>query len=529
MLDSLLPANILLLGSLALFAGCVLLSLDVLKEGLVQLTNLAPNGDTLALFAALFTLVDGVTMVFTPLRESAIPFFSPCALVLTFHLLGRYCDRSAKFQACRVAASVSQPYLVTQDPNVLGGRTAFRKWLGVPKGFGSQIRTTSQAEARFRRLTPVLLVACFCLSLVTTVAHHQPNLIFWSLSALFTAAATLGVSLALNLPLRMLGGSWPSWGWSWRAGPACWPGKGCKAALLLDQDIYPPGTVALAGSRVFGSLSMERTVAFTASVIRASGSGLTYLFDKLVRAEGSGYLPIEKIVMQETGLLGQCQGQQILVGNSDFMSRQGIALPPGIRAKDAVFCAVDRELVGMFVLKYTLHPAITPALQSMVLHRIAPVMVTRDFNLNPHRLRLWGPATHGSADLPGPPAAGDPVGPQPAPRSGHSGRPVPGGNRPLLPGPHRRQAHPPGGCLQQLFCELQRLRGGGAHRLPLQCRGPGRHVRLAPVPVLAAVAGPRPADLPVDHPVLIHPFWFPGWYKTGELFSNIRLTSPVSM
>lgn len=148
--------------------------------------------------------------------------------------------------------------------------------------------------------------------------------------------------------------------------------------------------MALAGSRVFGSLSMERTVAFTASVIRASGSGLTYLFDKLVRAEGSGYLPIEKIVMQETGLLGQCQGQQILVGNSDFMSRQGIALPPGIRAKDAVFCAVDRELVGMFVLKYTLHPAITPALQSMVLHRIAPVMVTRDFNLNPHRLRLWG-------------------------------------------------------------------------------------------------------------------------------------------
>ena len=74
-----------------------------------------------------------------------------------------------------------------RDPNVLGGRTAFRKWLGVPKGFGSQIRTTSQAEARFRRLTPVLLVACFCLSLVTTVAHHQPNLIFWSLSALFTA------------------------------------------------------------------------------------------------------------------------------------------------------------------------------------------------------------------------------------------------------------------------------------------------------------------------------------------------------
>ena len=85
-LDSLLPANILLLGSLALFAGCVLLSLDVLKEGLVQLTNLAPNGDTLALFAALFTLVDGVTMVFTPLRESAM--FQELFVTMTNPILG---------------------------------------------------------------------------------------------------------------------------------------------------------------------------------------------------------------------------------------------------------------------------------------------------------------------------------------------------------------------------------------------------------------------------------------------------------
>ncbi len=47
-LDSLLPANLLLLASLALFLICGGLCLDVLREGLVQLTNLAPNGDTLA-------------------------------------------------------------------------------------------------------------------------------------------------------------------------------------------------------------------------------------------------------------------------------------------------------------------------------------------------------------------------------------------------------------------------------------------------------------------------------------------------
>ena len=131
-------------------------------------------------------------------------------------------------------------------------------------------------------------------------------------------------------------------------------------------------------------------MSFTASVIRASGSGLLYLFDKLLRAEGGSYLPMEKVVLQETGLIGQCQGRQVLVGNSDFMSRQGIALPPGIRAKDAVFCAVSGELAGMFVLRYTLPPTVVPSLQSLLAHRVSPVMITRDFNLTPHRLRLFG-------------------------------------------------------------------------------------------------------------------------------------------
>lgn len=389
-LQNWVPFQIVLLASAGLFLVCAGLCFDVLREGLVQLTNLAPNGDTLALLATIFTLADGVTMILTPLREQAVPFFAPCGLVLTCHLLGQYCDRSAKFQSARVAASVAQPYVVTQDPGVFGNQTAFRKWLSAPNGFGSQLRTDSVPEARFRRLTPVLMAACVVLSLVTTVAHHQPKLVLWSLSALFLAASTLGVSLSLALPLRMLGKKLANLGVALAGWPGLTASKGCTAALLTDQDIYPPGTVALTGSRVFGSLSMERTVSFTASVIRASGSGLLYLFDKLLRAEGGSYLPMEKVVLQETGLIGQCQGQQVLVGNSDFMSRQGIALPPGIRAKDAVFCAVSGELAGMFVLRYTLPPTVVPSLQSLLAHRVSPVMITRDFNLTPHRLRLFG-------------------------------------------------------------------------------------------------------------------------------------------
>ena len=387
-LTDLVPEDILLYASLGGFVVCSALAWDVLKDGLVQLTNFTPGSSTLALFAAAFTLADGVTMVLTPLRESAVPFFAPCALVLLFQLIGQYCDRASKFQACRTASSVARPYVVTQDPDVLAGKTGFRKWLGLPKGFGSQIRTTSQADERFQKLTPVLMTACVCLSLLTTVAHHQPKLVLWSLSALFTASATLGASLTLSFPLQILGSKLATLGVALAGWPGIAAAKGCRAALLTDNDLYPPGTVTLANSKPLSNLPMDRVVAYTASAIRASGSGLSYLFDKLLRSEGAKYLPIEKILLQDNGLIAQTQGQQILVGNSDFMSKQGIALPTGIKYKNTVFCAVDRELIGMFGVRYALHTTIVPSLQSLLGHRIAPVLVTRDFNINPKRMRF---------------------------------------------------------------------------------------------------------------------------------------------
>ena len=387
-LTDLVPEDILLYASLGGFVVCCALAWDVLKDGLVQLTNFTPGSSTLALFAAAFTLADGVTMVLTPLRESAVPFFAPCALVLLFQLIGQYCDRASKFQACRTASSVARPYVVTQDPDVLAGKTGFRKWLGLPKGFGSQIRTTSQADERFQKLTPVLMTACVCLALLTTVAHHQPKLVLWSLSALFTASATLGASLTLSFPLQILGSKLATLGVALAGWPGIAAAKGCRAALLTDNDLYPPGTVTLANSKPLSNLPMDRVVAYTASAIRASGSGLSYLFDKLLRSEGAKYLPIEKILLQDNGLIAQTQGQQILVGTSDFMSKQGIALPTGIKYKNTVFCAVDRELIGMFGVRYALHTTIVPSLQSLLGHRIAPVLVTRDFNINPKRMRF---------------------------------------------------------------------------------------------------------------------------------------------
>lgn len=387
----LLPGTPLLVTAMALFAVVAGLCWDVLKTGLIQLTNKAPDQNTLALFAAVFAVVDGLLLLIFQIRENSLPFFAPCALVLSFHAMGQYFTQSNRRQACRNASAVAQPYVVTQDPNVQNGQTAFRKWMGPLTGFGSQIRALSEGEFRFRRLTPVLLAACFVLAMLTTVVHKQANLAFWSLSALFCAASTLGASLTLSLPQKLLSKRLDKNGVALAGWPGIMAGKGGKAAVLGDYDLYPPNAVSLQGAQNFGQWSMERATSCAASVIRASGSGLTYLFDKALRAQKGAYLGIERLVMQENGLMGYTtQGQLILVGNGEFMSQQAIALPQGAKGKDALFCAVGGEMAGMFVLKYTMHPAIMPALGILFAHKIHVILAARDYHITPHRLRLRG-------------------------------------------------------------------------------------------------------------------------------------------
>ena len=388
-LRDMLPETLTLPVSLALFVFTAAVCRNVLKAGLIQLTNKAPDADTLALFATVFTVLDGLTLMLFHLRTETLPFFAPCAVMLTFHQIGHTCGRSAKAMACETAAMAPRAYVVTQDPNVIGAQTAFRKWLGDAKGFGSQMRTPSAPYRQFQRLTPVLLAACLLVPLITTVLHHQPRLVFWSLSGLFTTASTLGAALAFDLPFRMTAGRLRKNG----AALAGWPGvdstKGCRSILLGDYDLYPPGAVNLIDARVLGNSNMKQAVSLAASAIRASGSGLGNLFERMRQKTGASYVPVSKIEIQEQGIVARGpDGAVIQVGTWTFMRDRGVPLPQNVKARDAVFCAQGLQPVGVFYLRYDLHPAVIPCIQSLLLHKLRPILATRDFNLSTHRLRV---------------------------------------------------------------------------------------------------------------------------------------------
>lgn len=364
-----------------------LLSADVLIAGLGRMFRGRVGMDSMAALAVIFTLADAAALAMTQNREGQLPYAAAGLAQLFFLLHGAYHKKCGLRLTCRTAAASSQPYLLTLDEGKWNGKDTYCKWSGEPLGFGSQIQMDDGAQRIYRRYCPLLLLGCVLLSILVSVGMGKPQHLLWCLSATFTAATALGGSLVYARPFHKVARRLAQSG----AALAGWPGmvqsrKGDRV-VITDGDLFPPGYVELNGIKVFGDYSIERVVSYTATLIRDSGSGLTKLFHDLMRAQGGIFRQADHLCCYEGGgLSANIRGYQVLVGSAAFMNLMEVSLPQGLHVKNAVFCAVDGELAGIFALNYSLPDMVFPSLDALMRERVAPVLATRDFNLIPAML-----------------------------------------------------------------------------------------------------------------------------------------------
>ncbi len=361
--------------------AALLLSWDLVTDGFRRC-----GVNTLLSVAALLTLADGVTMLWLDSRDGTLPYSLISVLSLAAGLWGRYMERDSLRSACRTAACAKQPYRVTLDGGSWDGRPAFTKWKGDLSGFGSQIQTAHGTARLFRRLTPGLLIGCALFSLLSVVVSGRVELLIWNLSATTCSCAGLAAALSFPLPYRLstrrlAAGGAALAGWE---GVRSQPRRCC--ILLRDSDMFPPGAVALNGVKIFPEFSSERVVSYAASLIRESGCELERVFYEYLRSQGAMYRRVERPVFYEGGVSAVIRTDQVLVGDASFMHLMGISLPQGLNVKSAVFCSINGKLAGIFALNYALHATVRPSLSALLSSRIAPVLVTRDFNVTPAML-----------------------------------------------------------------------------------------------------------------------------------------------
>lgn len=371
--------------TLVLFGAAVLLSWDVWGNGLARLFRGRPGMDTLLACAVLAVATDAVTMESLAPREGQLPYCGVLTVALAFALRGAYLKRRGLRISCRTAAMAQEPYLVTLDEAKWNSRSTYAKHAGTIHGFGSQIQTDDGAQRMFRVAAPVILAGCILLSLLSSVGKGRSEYLPWCLSATLTAAASFGSALVYGKPFHALSKRLSKSG----AALAGWEGleEAGRGVLLTDTDLFPPGSVAINGIKVFGDFPLEKVVALTATLIRESESGLDKLFRDLLRSQGGTYRRCTAFASYEGGMSAYIREERILVGSAAFMSLMEVRLPQGLKVKNAVFCAIDGELAGIFALNYNLHGAIPPALYALIQNKVAPVLATRDFNIIPSMLQ----------------------------------------------------------------------------------------------------------------------------------------------
>lgn len=371
-----------------LFLIAAILGADVWWDGLVRLIKGQAGMDSLLAFAILSITADALTLMFDllPGRDGQLPYCGVVCFTIAFALRGRYLKQLGLRTSCKVAASAHEPYVVTLDPARWNGKPSYSKHADPINGFGRQIQCDDGAQRIFRVVCPVILIACVVLSLLSSVGQGRPEYLLWCLSAAFTASASFGGMLTYSKPFHALSKRLSLCG----AALAGWDGiqDFSSHVLITDPDLFPPGTVTVNGIKVFGDFPLEKVTAICATLIRDAGSGLDKIFRDLLRAQGGNYRNASDFVCYEAGgMSAVIRDQQVLVGTAAFMSLMEIRLPQGLNVKNAVFCAIDGELAGIFALNYSLHSSIPAALDALIRNKISPVLVTRDHNIIPSMLR----------------------------------------------------------------------------------------------------------------------------------------------
>ncbi len=364
-----------------------LLALDVLAHGIVCLVRFRMESETLLLFALAAAGADALTMPVMGDRDGAMPYCAIVSLALFFALWGRLLKRRGLWYSCKTAAGAAEPYLVTLDERMWDGKDAFAKWTAKAQGYGSQVQETDGVQRAYHIAAPVILLCSALLALIASVGRQRPQTFFWCLSACLTAGCGFTAFLSFSMPyatlaqrLGKIGAALAGWdGLSWK-------GRG-QGVILTDADLFPPGSVTLNGIKLTGDVSLENAVAYTATLIRETGSGMEKPFSDLLKTKGGLYRRVSRVVFHEGGVTGEIGTQQVAVGSGAFMELMKVHIAPGLKVKGAVFCAVDGYLCAIFVLHYTLHSSIRPALQILIGNGLDPILATRDFLVIPDMLR----------------------------------------------------------------------------------------------------------------------------------------------
>ncbi|MCD8088760.1 MAG: hypothetical protein LUE22_09330, partial [Oscillospiraceae bacterium] len=366
---------------LILTLSVMVAALDIVAVGMRQLFDLHPGAESLAVLGAMFSCIDAMLVMLG--YGDSLPFCAVGAFSLSAALWGerRYClgqTRTLRVASFSKAASVvsgengEQPYLIRSQRG--------------PEGVVRRSEQPDMCQSIYATVSPFLLAACLVLAVFASLSDGSRFL--HNLSAMLSVSASFTAFLSFPLPYSVTAKRLQSSGAAVAGYAGCASIGKNKRLVITDEDLFPAGTVRLNLINIQEGTFVPKVISSTYSLLEASGSGLTGVFQELMQRRGYTSLPIEEFQCHEGGgLSGLVRGERVLVGSAGFMNLMGIRLPQNMTTKNTICTAINQELVAVFTLEYTPTSSVQDALVTLLQGQTQPVFAIRDFNITPLMIR----------------------------------------------------------------------------------------------------------------------------------------------
>lgn len=158
---------------------------------------------------------------------------------------------------------------------------------------------------------------------------------------------------------------------------------------LWDEDLFPAGSTKLNGMKFYGDLEADQVVAYAASMIFTAGGSLVPVFRQILDSRDGREYAVENFRNYGSGGIGgEIKGVSVLLGTVEFLEDLGVEIPDGTMVSQAVYCAIDGQLSGVFAISYAKMRSCAAGIISLCSSRkVKPILMGSDFMLTGSLLR----------------------------------------------------------------------------------------------------------------------------------------------
>ncbi len=369
--------------SLILTLAVMMAALDVFSTGIRQFFDLKPAAESLASAAAILSCIDGALVLFG--IGDSLPFCAIGAAALTAALWGERLTCTALRRTFKTASSSKKPSALASETRGSGKvKILTRSHRGTSEGIVRRSESQDLCQTVYAAAAPFLLGGALLLAVIASLGGGH---FLHTLSALVSVSASFAAFFSFPLPYAIATRKLRHSGAALAGYAGCADIGKTRRIIITDEDLFPPGTMRFSEINVLEGVFLGKVVSCTASLIDASGSGVSTLFADLVARRGYHVPGVVDFVCHEGGgLSGLIGGERILVGSAGFMNLMGIRLPQNLPTKNAICTAISGELVGVFVIDYIPVTSVQEALVTLLRSRMQTIFAIRDFNITPRMI-----------------------------------------------------------------------------------------------------------------------------------------------